>query len=34
VPEFQDFTVYPAPIVDHKVARVTAVERYKKALAR
>lgn len=32
VPEYQDFTRYPQPIVDHKIARVQAVERYKKAL--
>jgi deoxyribodipyrimidine photo-lyase len=31
VPEFQELT-YPQPIVDHKWARLRAIDRYKKAL--
>jgi deoxyribodipyrimidine photo-lyase len=34
VPEFEDFTKYPKPIVDHKMARERALERYKSGLNR
>jgi deoxyribodipyrimidine photo-lyase len=34
VPEFEDFTKYPKPIVDHKKARERALERYKNGLNR
>ena len=32
VPEFEDFTQYPKPIVDHKLARERVLATYKKAL--
>lgn len=32
VPEFEDFTQYPKPIVDHKLARERVLVTYKKAL--
>ena len=32
VPEFEDFSKYPKPIVDHKKARERALERYKSGL--
>ncbi|MXV52949.1 deoxyribodipyrimidine photo-lyase [Pedobacter sp. HMF7647] len=32
VPEFQDFSKYPQPIVDHKAARERALNAFKKAL--
>ena len=32
VPEHEDFTKYPEPIVDHKKARERALERYKSGL--
>jgi len=32
VPEFEDFTVYPKPIVDHKFARERVLKVYKEAL--
>lgn len=33
VPEFEDFTRYPKPIVDHKFARERVLNTYKKALS-